>query len=102
MYYHTFHSQHLIVIQTYLQALKEGIIEILVESGAAVENPGCGPCVGMHQGLLADGEIALTSGSRNFVGRMGSTKSQLYVASPAVAAATALEGVIADPRKYLN
>jgi 3-isopropylmalate/(R)-2-methylmalate dehydratase large subunit len=85
----------------YLEALKDGTMEILIESGALAMPPGCGACVGLHEGVLGDGEVCLATQPRNFKGRMGSPKSFIYLGSPAVAAATAIEGRIADPRKYL-
>ncbi|MDI6763292.1 MAG: 3-isopropylmalate dehydratase large subunit [Thermodesulfobacteriota bacterium] len=85
----------------YLEALKDGTMEILIEAGALAMPPGCGACVGLHEGVLGDGEVCLATQPRNFQGRMGSPNSFIYLGSPAVAAATAIEGKIADPRKYL-
>jgi 3-isopropylmalate/(R)-2-methylmalate dehydratase large subunit/methanogen homoaconitase large subunit len=85
----------------YLEALRLGYIRALMEAGAQITNPGCGPCIGRHQGVLAAGERALTTQNRNFRGRMGDATSELYLGSPATAAASAVEGRIADPRGYL-
>ena len=82
----------------YLQALKEGLIEDFINAGCAVSTPTCGPCLGGHMGVMAAGERAVTTTNRNFVGRMGDTKSEVILASPAVAAASALAGCVADPR----
>jgi 3-isopropylmalate/(R)-2-methylmalate dehydratase large subunit len=82
----------------YLQAVKEGLAEIFVEAGAVFSTPTCGPCLGGHMGILAAGERAVSTTNRNFVGRMGSTESEVYLASPAVAAASALAGKIAIPQ----
>lgn len=82
----------------YLNCIKEGLAEIFVEAGAIVSTPTCGPCLGGHMGILASGEKAVSTSNRNFVGRMGHTKSEIYLASPAVAAASAVKGYIADPR----
>lgn len=82
----------------YLQCIKEGIAEAFVEAGAIVSTPTCGPCLGGHMGILAAGERAVSTSNRNFVGRMGHVKSEIYLASPAVAAASAIKGYIADPR----
>ena len=87
--------------QVYLEALKDRTMETLIGAGALSMPPGCGACVGVHEGVLGDGEVCLATQPRNFKGRMGSPKSFIYLGSPAVAAATAIEGKIADPRKYL-
>lgn len=83
------------------QALREGLLEIFTDAGCVVSTPTCGACLGGHMGVLGPGERCLSTTNRNFVGRMGSTKSLVYLASPATAAATAIAGVIADPRDYL-
>ncbi len=85
----------------YLQALEAGFIGTFVKAGAAVVVPGCGPCVGTHNGIPADEEIVISTANRNFKGRMGNPKAFIYLASPATVAASAIEGRIADPRKYL-
>jgi 3-isopropylmalate/(R)-2-methylmalate dehydratase large subunit len=83
----------------YLQALKEGLLTQFVEAGAVVSAPTCGPCLGGHMGILAKGERAVATTNRNFVGRMGHPESEVYLASPEVAAATALTGRITDPNE---
>jgi 3-isopropylmalate/(R)-2-methylmalate dehydratase large subunit len=85
--------------QIYLDALHEGLIEIFIRAGAAVSTPTCGPCLGGHMGILAAGERAVSTTNRNFVGRMGHTKSEVYLSGPAVAAASAVLGRIAGPEE---
>jgi len=81
----------------YLEAVKEGLVEVFVKAGAIVSTPTCGPCLGGHMGILAEGERAVATTNRNFVGRMGHPKSEVYLANPAVAAASAVLGYIASP-----
>ncbi len=83
----------------YLQAIKEGLVEIFINAGAIVSTPTCGPCLGGHMGILAKGERAVATTNRNFVGRMGHVESEVYLSSPAVAAASAITGKISDPAK---
>ena len=83
----------------WLQAMREGLFEIFVEAGAIVSTPTCGPCLGGHMGILAAGERAVSTTNRNFVGRMGHVDSEVYLASPAVAAASAVTGYITNPEK---
>jgi 3-isopropylmalate/(R)-2-methylmalate dehydratase large subunit len=85
----------------YKKAMKNGLLEILLDAGCTVTGTGCGACIGRHGGILAAGERALTTMNRNFIGRMGSPLSEIYLASPATAAATALTGRITDPRKFM-
>jgi 3-isopropylmalate/(R)-2-methylmalate dehydratase large subunit len=83
----------------YNQALAKGYVGEFMKAGAVVMNSGCGPCLGIHEGALGDGEVALSTTNRNFKGRMGNPKSEVYLCSPAVAAASAIKGVITDPTK---
>jgi len=83
--------------QVYLDALKEGLIETFINAGAVVCTPTCGPCIGGHMGVLAAGEKCISTTNRNFIGRMGSPKSEVYLSNPAIAAASAVAGVIASP-----
>lgn len=85
--------------ETYIHALREGLIEIFIEAGGIVTNSTCGACVGGHLGVLGAGEVCISSTNRNFRGRMGHKDSSIYLASPATVAASALEGAIADPRR---
>ena len=88
--------------QVYLDALTDGLMEIFIKAGAVVSTPTCGPCLGGHMGVLADGERCVSTTNRNFVGRMGSPKSEIYLANPAVAAASAIMGRIASPQEILG
>ena len=85
--------------QVYLDAMAEGLVETFIRSGCAVSTPTCGPCLGGHMGILAAGERAISTTNRNFVGRMGSPKSEVYLSNPAVAAASAVLGRIAHPEE---
>jgi 3-isopropylmalate/(R)-2-methylmalate dehydratase large subunit len=79
------------------QAMNEGLFDIFIEAGAAVSTPTCGPCLGGHMGILAKGERAVSTTNRNFVGRMGDPESEVYLAGPAIAAASAVAGRLASP-----
>jgi len=84
----------------YQKAMAKGLLDIFLEAGCTLGVVGCGACIGRHGGLLAPGERAFTTMNRNFIGRMGSAQAEIYLGSPAAAAATAIEGKIADPRRY--
>ncbi|GAH68840.1 unnamed protein product [marine sediment metagenome] len=85
--------------EVYLEALRRGLIEIFVRAGAVVSPPTCGPCLGGHMGVLGDGERAVSTTNRNFVGRMGSPQSEVYLSNPAIAAASAILGRIGSPEE---
>ena len=84
-----------------LSCMKKGYIQDLMQAGATITTPGCGACLGAHEGILAPGEVCITSTNRNFPGRMGSVEARMYLASPATVAASMINGKITDPREYL-
>lgn len=85
--------------KVWLELAHNGLADILIESGGIICNPNCGPCFGAHMGMLAPGEVCISSSNRNFQGRMGAETSKIYLASPATVAASALTGFITDPRE---
>jgi len=87
--------------EVYLESIEKGYIQTMIKAGAVIINPGCGPCLGAHEGIMASGERGLSTTNRNFRGRMGSPESELFLASPATAAASAITGEITDPRGWL-
>ena len=86
----------------YLKAMENGLLKIFIEAGCVVSTPTCGPCLGGYMGILAAGERAVATTNRNFIGRMGDVTSEVYLASPAVAAASAIAGKIADPKEIVK
>ena len=86
-------------VDIYKECIRNGYLMDFIEAGAIVSTPTCGPCLGGHMGILADNERCVSTTNRNFVGRMGHTSSEVYLASPYTAAASALTGVITDPRE---
>ena len=89
-------------VDVYKQAMKEGLFDTFLDAGAVISTPTCGPCLGGYMGILADGEVAISTSNRNFVGRMGSKKSFIYLSSPAVAAASAIAGKIISPDEVIR
>ena len=86
----------------YMKAMENGLLKTFIEAGCIVSTPTCGPCLGGYMGILAAGERAVATTNRNFVGRMGHVDSEVYLASPAVAAASAIAGKIADPAEVMK
>lgn len=100
------HNTRLVVVpssrEVFLSAMKSGLLEVFVRAGGIIMGPGCGPCVGVHQGVLGDGEACLSTANRNFRGRMGNPEGFVYLASPATAAYSAIKGEISDPRRFFT
>lgn len=101
---HTVHPDVRVMVvpatqKIYKECIKEGLLDIFVDAGCAVNTPSCGPCMGGHMGVMAAGEKCVSTTNRNFVGRMGHVDSLIYLASPEVAAASAIAGYIANPEK---
>ncbi|MGQ9701637.1 MAG: 3-isopropylmalate dehydratase large subunit [bacterium] len=86
----------------FIDAMRLGLLEVFVRAGGIILGPGCGPCVGVHEGILGDGEVCLSTANRNFKGRMGNPDSFIYLSSPATAAYSAIKGVISDPREIVK
>jgi 3-isopropylmalate/(R)-2-methylmalate dehydratase large subunit len=84
------------------EAIDDGIAQAILAAGGTILPPGCGPCLGAHGGVIGPGEVCISSSNRNFPGRMGSDQAEIYLASPATVAASAIEGRITDPRRYLE
>ena len=89
-------------MEIYKECIRRGYTEAFIDAGCVVSTPTCGPCLGGYMGILAEGERCVSTTNRNFVGRMGHVKSEVYLASPETAAASAIAGVIVDPKEYMQ